>query len=300
MSMRLRSFTVVAALGMAAVVAPSAYAQREYSLNERVFVTLSSDWVERRDVPPPPPAPLAASAPRLRFSDILILENREAPSIIEVAFSDNPYVGLDAATLTNRLQLGGGALQHFFYFFFPPPRACLARLNSQFEAAKKKADEDSERRYKDSKRSRSSSPVTVSGRCDFGPEMREFFAEQISSGMTFRRSGSAERVDADIQRFYFAPTEQHEIGDMTFFVFEAQSDRMVTRDDIEKYGFADELNGARVYYFWAIGARTPFPFIRDPQRKDLQLVHVVYSTLSTSGDARARFFALLRELRFSM
>ena len=303
MSMRSCHFFSLFVLGATALAAPRAAAQCEFSLNGRVFISLPFDWTERRDVPPPPPGPLAASAPRLRFADILILENRASPGILEVAFSDNPYIGSDSATMANRLQIGAGALQHFFYFFFPPPRTCLARVGGAFEAAKKKADEESEREAdRDPKRSRSSSPspVQISGRCDFGPEMREFFAEQISNSLTFRRSGSSERVDGSIPRFYLAPMEQHEIGEMTFLVFEAQAEHLVNRDDVEKYGFADEFNGARIHYFWAIGARTPFPFIRDPLRKDLQLVHVVFSTLTTTGDARARFFAILRDLRFQM
>jgi len=303
MKMRFRLFLSFLLLGTAILAAaPGALAQGEFSLNGRVSISLSPGWTERRDVLPPPPAPLTASAPRLRFSDILVLENRTSPGIIEIAFSDNPYIGSDSATLANRLQIGAGALQHLFYFFFPPPRACLARFSAAFEAAKKKADEEHDRDDRDSKRSRPSSlpDVNISGRCDFGPETREFFAEQISRSLTFRRSGSTERVESQIPRFYLPPMEQHEIGDMTFLVFEAQAERLVTRDDVEKYGFADEFNGARVHYFWAIGARTPFPFIRDPLRKDLQLVHIVYSTLSTTGDARTRFFSLLRDLRFQM
>jgi hypothetical protein len=304
MKMRFRLFLSFLLLGIASLAAaPGTAAQVEFSLNGRVSISLSLAWTERRDVLPPPPAPLAASAPPLRFSDILVLENRTSPGIIEIAFSDNPYIGSDSATLANRLQIGAGALQHFFYFFFPPPRACLTRLSAAFEAAKKKADEEHDRDDdRNSKRSRSSSlpDVNISGRCDFGPEMREFFAEQISRSLTFRRSGSTERVESQIPRFYLPPMEQHEIGDMTFLVFEAQAERLVTRDDVEKYGFADEFNGARVHYFWAIGARTPFPFIRDPLRKDLQLVHIVYSTLCTTGDARARFLSLLHDLHFQM
>jgi len=221
--MRFRRFINLVVLGVAALAAaPGARAQGEFSLNGRVSVSLMPVWTERRDVPPPPPGPLAASAPRLRFSDILVLENRTAPGIIEIAFSDNPYIGSDSATLANRLQIGAGALQHFFYFFFPPPRACLARMSAAFDAAKKKADEDNDRdEDRDSKRSRSSSlpDVKISGRCDFGPEIREFFAEQITNGMTFRRSGSTERVEGQIPRFYLPSMEQHEIGAMTFLVW---------------------------------------------------------------------------------
>ena len=306
--MRMRVARIIAALTVACGVlsaAPGAAPQREFTLNDRIFVSLTPDWTERRDVPPPPPPLLAASAPRLRFSDILVLENRSTPGVIELALSDNPYLGSDGAALQTRLQINAGAVPHFFYFFFPPPRPCLAKVRAAFDKARRDADEQRERDTGDSrekKKSSSSGPpaVSISGRCDFGPEPRDFFAEQISPGLTFSTSGSSDRVEGQLRKFFLATMEQHEIGEMTFFIFEAQAERIVSRDDVEKFGFPDAMDGARVHYFWAIGARTPFPFLRDPQRKDLQLAHLVYATLSPSGDARPLFLDLLRRLRFAM
>jgi hypothetical protein len=279
---------------------------REFSLNDRVFVSLMADWLERRDVPPPPAPVLVASAPRLRFSDILVLENRVAPAVLEFAFSDNPYIGQDSRALETSLQVRAGAVPHLFYFFFPPPAGCLGKALEAFEKAKQEADAQRERERAEARENEKPPPpstppgVTISARCDFGPEPRDFFSEQVSPSVVFSRSGTSERVRGDLRELYMPPMEQVEIGEMTFLIFEAQGQRTVDRADVERYGFPDSTVGARVHFFWAIGARTPFPFIRDPHRKDLQLVHVVYATLSLSGDARPEFRDLLRRIRVQM
>jgi hypothetical protein len=298
-----RQFLLRAAVCGALCASPSAAQQRQFTLNDRVFVYVTPDWTERRDVRVPPDPVLAGSAPRLAFSDILVLENRVTPGILQVAFTDNPYIGQDGVALQTRLQFNSGAIAHFFYFFFPPPPSCLARSRAAFEREKREAEDRYERERERARREKTSPPTgppaaRIAARCEFGPEMRDFFAAQISGTFQLSTSRSGDRAEAQLARFFLPSMEQHEIGEMTFFVFEAQAERLVNREDVEKFGFADELEGARVHFFWAIGARTPFPFLRDPQRKDLQLTQVAFATISPSGVVRPLFLDLLRSLRF--
>lgn len=281
---------------------------RVFTLHDRLAIELSNQWTERRDVLPPPPAVLAASAPALRFSDYLELEHKEAPAILQFGFSDNPFEGLDAARLQTRLEIDRGAVQHLFFFFFPPPAGCLAQARADFERARTReissrqqelarraARAEKGERVNTSLGSLSASSRTV---CEFAPTPRDLFASRISQAIRFRLSGSREIASGELSDFYLPAMQQDEIGGLTFFIFEAQDQRLLEFAEVERFGLAPEMNGARAYYFWAVGARTPFPFLRDPHRRDLQLVHVSYATLSTSGEARSQFLDLLRQVRF--
>ncbi|HVH72351.1 MAG TPA: hypothetical protein VNB49_14740 [Candidatus Dormibacteraeota bacterium] len=92
--------------------------------------------------------------------------------------------------------------------------------------------------------------------------------------------------------------EQVELRGKSFFIFEARAERVLDFTDVEHFGLSDERRNARPHFFWAIGANAPFPFIRDITRKDLQLIHVVYATLSPDGDAHSEFRTLLDSISF--
>src|SRR5262245_14277936 len=95
------SFRLLCAL----LLAGSCLAQtRTFSPGNRASITLPSDWTERNDTDPPPDRALAASAPKLVFSDFLILENQKAPAIIKLGISDNPFFGSNVADLDQRLR----------------------------------------------------------------------------------------------------------------------------------------------------------------------------------------------------
>lgn len=57
---------------------------RSFSFSDRARVSLASDWIARSDMVLPPLPLLAASAPRLVFSDFLLLENRGVPAVLQL------------------------------------------------------------------------------------------------------------------------------------------------------------------------------------------------------------------------
>ena len=291
---------LVCLLAMVALTIPLLRAQtRTFSLADRATITLSSDWTERHDTDPPPYPVLSASAPRLVFSDFLVLENTRAPAIIKIGFSDNPFFGSSTGDLETRMHGRDGMLRYMFYFFFPPPRACLAQGRSRWADAQRRHAEEvkketDRKRDKDEKPKEIPPPSPVAMECEYGPATADLFAQQLSPGFTF-----GERVTASVRDFYLPPLNQFERDGWTWFVFEAQSQRPIDRPELDKFGLQEAMRGSRVHYLWAFGARSPFPFLNDPLRKDLQIVHVAAALTSSNDDAAARFREILAALRLS-
>ncbi len=284
----------------AAVAAQSSTTPRTFSLAGQIGIELDMRWSERRDAEPPPLPALLASTPKLAVSDILILENHAARSVAQLALSDNPFVGRDAPSLDAQFHAqpgtGRGFHEHLFYFFFPPPKACVERARQEFERRQREQELNAERDT-DGKLKKPLPAITVSRACSFSPALLEMYAEQVSGGVTFTQAEKQERVRGELREFYLPPMEAIELGGRTFFVFEAQGQRLIERTEIEKYGLPEDWRGARAHFFWAVGAPTPFPFLKDALRKDVQLVHVVYACLSVDGNARKEFHGLLRRVR---
>jgi hypothetical protein len=126
----------------------------------------------------------------------------------------------------------------------------------------------------------------LSQECSFSVTPLDFYASQLSPTIILRGTRSQRHIDATLQAFYLPPMERVEIAGKTFFIFEAQADHALQLREIQDFGLADDQQGARAHFFWAIGATSPFPFLRDAQRKDLQIFHVVYATLALDGGAR--------------
>lgn len=293
---------VVVASALCFPQAGSQIGQRTISLSGRVSLTLSKHWVERRDLPLPPLPLLAASAPRLTFSEFLLFEDRSAPAVLALGLSDNPFVGLDLISLDTRMRGSSGELvNHLFFFFFPPPRSCLAQLKLRFDEAERRQQEERLRTARETEKDKPlppPAPIRVEHDCQFAATPMDLFAEQISRRVVMRSAGSRVEVSAATGEFYFPPVEQTEFDGHTFFVFEAERQQTIDTNEIQRYGLLEELRGTRAHYFWAVGAESPFPFVRDPLRKDVPLVHLAYACLSASGDARNQFLSLLRNLRF--
>src|SRR3989442_9510235 len=99
-----------------------------FSLPGGTLIDLSDDWAAREPVRLPPPS-LAASAPQVSFSEIVVVENAGTHSLLQVAVSNNPFMGRDAESLdpqrTASAGSGNSLEDYLFYFFFPPPRACF-------------------------------------------------------------------------------------------------------------------------------------------------------------------------------
>ena len=301
-ALRLSFFLSILILGGGSTAAQDpASDARSFSLANRAHVDLTADWSVHSDALLPPPPLLIASAPHLISSDLLFLENRASPAVLKLGVSSNPFLGSDATHLDVRMH--ERLVPDLFYFFFPPPRTCLAAAQASFEEARRKDEERLRREEEEQEKNGTKSeaarqPIVLSRACEFSPIPGDFFAAQLASGLILRETRQGDRVEGRWRNFYLPPMEQVEIKGKTFFVFEARAEQALERGDIEAFGLADDRRGARAHFFWAIGANTPFPFLRDPQRKDLQLIHVVYGALSLDGNSRAEFRKLLDSIAF--
>jgi PAS domain-containing protein len=258
--------------------------------------------VERRGLPLPPPPLLATSAPRLAFSEFLWFEDRTAPAVLALGLSDNPFVGLDLISLDTRMRGNSGEMVNYlFFFFFPPPPSCLAQLKFRFDEAERRQQEERLRAAREAEKDKPlppPAPIRVEQDCRFAATPMDLFAEQISRRVVMHSAGNHVHVSAATGEFYFPPVEQTEFAGHTFFVFEAERQQTIDTSEIQRYSLPEELRGTRAHYFWAIGAESPFPFVHDPLRKEVPLVHLAYACLSASGDARNQFLSLLRNLHF--
>jgi hypothetical protein len=271
---------------------------RTFALGDRATALLTGDWTEHRNDDLPPPFLLAGAAPRLVFSEFRVLENRKAWEVLKTGVSENPFIGSNPAALNEHIHTNG--LSYLFYFFFPPSRNCLARAKSSLAAAEAAEESRREREEKQSdkkeKKERPPQAVSITQACEPAATPLDFYAGQVSSEVSLNSEGRARGL---FPSFYVPPTERVEIDGKTFFIYEAQGQRYVDRPQLDYFNLPDEWQGARAFLFWAVGADTPFPFVRDPVRKNVRLVHVAYACLSTTGDARPAFLEKLRSIRFS-
>lgn len=269
-----------------------------FAVGDRATALLTADWTEHRNDDLPPPFLLAGAAPRLVFSEFLVLENRKAWEVLKTGVSENPFIGSNPAALNDHIHANG--LTYLFYFFFPPSGNCLARAKASLKAAEAAEEARREREEKQSdkkeKKERPPQAVSITQACEWAATPLDFYAGQVSSGVSLNSEGGARGL---FPSFYVPPTERVEIDGKTFFIYEAQGQRYVDRPQLEAFSLPDDWQGARAFLFWAVGADTPFPFVRDAARKNVRLVHVAYACLSTTGDARPAFLEKLRSIRFA-
>ena len=100
--------------------------------------------------------------------------------------------------------------------------------------------------------------------------------------------------------FQLASMEQVDVSGMTFFVFEGQSQHAVDEDTVNRFKLPKEMQGAHADFFWAIGAESPFPFVRDENRKDVPLIHLAYAGLAPgpNPNKRPEFMDLLHHVKY--
>ena len=274
----------------------STAAPKTFTLGGRAQIPLTADWTQRTDIDRPPLPALASSAPNFVFTDFLVVENRSAPAVFEAGFSSNPFIGGEPGALGTRT--GPRLLGDLFYLFFPPPRACLARGNAAVAQARNKQQEELLRLPPEERQTAKQPPVVIRQTCDFAPAPLDFFASRLSQVTVFRSTDSGTRVQGEFRDFYRPPMEQVDLAGKTYFVFEASAETQLELATVQRFGLADDRQGATVHFFWAIGARAPFPFVLDPLRKDLEILHVTYACLDLGGDCRTRFLTLLGEIRY--
>jgi hypothetical protein len=262
-------------------------AKRTFSVADRAQITLATDWSQRSDVDPPLASAPRSSWPQFGFTDFVVLENRGRPAVLEIGASGNPLIGKNSVLLDTLIH--ESLLSSLFYLFFPPPQGCLAIARSAFDEELGKQDEQAT----------GSEPIELRHECSFGVTPLDFYASQLSPTINVHGTRSERHIQPTLRTFYIPSMEQAEIAGKTFFIFEARADHALQLREIQDFGLADERQGARAYFFWAIGATSPFPFLRDPQRKDLQIFHVVYATLALDDGAREEFRSILTSVQFA-
>lgn len=65
---------------------------------------------------------------------------------------------------------------------------------------------------------------------------------------------------------------------------------------VNHFNLPHEMQGARADFFWAVGTPSPFPFFRDPQRKNVPLIQVAYAGIGLGPD-NGTFMRLLGQVR---
>ena len=250
-----------------------------YSLSANYSVILSSDWQSTGSTDIGPPALLSPYAP-IHLSSNLVLSNIPRGGILQFATSNNPFLGHDAYWLDTQMHApsdaGAGLLDFFFYYFFPPSDACIHQvLTTDAPASRQSATEGP-------------AYLQVYYSCPLSDTLSDFYATQVSAGITFRLTDNGTRVLAPVGDFYLAPMEQIDASGMTFFVFEAQGMNAVSSDAAKRFHLPDNAQGGPPDFFWAIGAPAPFPFVEDAARKDTAILHVAYARLGVDSRCQDR------------
>jgi len=178
-----------------------------------------------------------------------------------------------------------------FYLFLPPSRACLdhtLQVNADASRAPQTGDPTDQ------------ADLQVFYPCDYSSTTSDFYSSQLSTGLMFEQKSDGPHAFPVVGDFQIAPMEQVDVSGLTFFVFEAQSQHAVDEDTLNRFNLPKEMQGAHADFFWAIGAESPFPFVRDENRKDVPLIHVAYAGLAPGPDPNKRpeFMDLLHHIKY--
>ena len=279
-----------AALGGAAQTRRASQSEAVHSLAEGISITLPSDWVEITTRQDEPSVLLTASAPPFHFSPMLTLINFRSYSILKLATSNNLLAGHDAYWLDTQMHApnsSGTSLPDFlFYFFFSPPHSCLQRGTDSYAGAG--------RAYP---AGQTSPDLEVYLDCRYSPTLVDFSSAQISSGVILRQSQqNGLRAMGVVNDFYLAPMLQTDSAGMTFYIFEARQPEGLLPQVVQQFDLPQSLVGAQADYFWAVGARSPFPFASDPPSRSARLIHVAFAGIAVGGSMQDEFLALLHKL----
>ena len=260
-----------------------------FSLRSGVTIRLSDDWGPDLYDRTPTPSALHPYAPReIGFSEFLNLQNLRDHSLLKLASSNNPFEGRDHrdldAQMHERPSSGRGLLNYLSYFFFPPPPHCVEQAFAEYgrDRRKFKPDEDAD--------------VNIALNCEYLPTLPDFYSAQLSHGLVFRRLSGLETVDSTWGEFYLPEVEQVETNGLTFFVYEAQGLEQLTLQTVRQFNLPEDLQGAQLDFFWAIGAPSPFPFMVDPTHRNIPIIHVVYAGADLGPNQRPVFMKLLQKV----
>jgi hypothetical protein len=262
---------------------------QSFSLRSGVTIRLSGDWGPDIYNRTPTPSALHRSALReIRFSEFLNLQNIKEHSLLKLASSNNPFEGQDHRDLDAQMHeppgSGQGLLDYLSYFFFPPPPHCVEQAVADYRPAtiKNKPDEDAD--------------ASAVANCQYLPTLPDFYSAQLSHGLVPRRVLDPESVDSTWGQFYLPSVEQVETNGLTFFVYEAEGEEQLTLETVRQFDLPEDLRGAQVDFFWAIGSPSPFPFMVDPTHRNVPLIHVVYVGVDLGANQRSVFMKLLQKV----
>ena len=264
---------------------------RRFSLPSGASIEVSPDWIEREQLTLPPSPRLAPFAPQVTFLEFAALENPKMHSALRIATTTNPFLGGDEVALDVQMHSaagsGSGLADYLFYFFFPPPRDCLDGGSEAYRKAKSQAELPDQT---------VSPELSIRTYCKHAPTLADFYSRELSPGVVYQFSNGAESASGIYPELYLAPMERVEANGLTFYVFEAQGRRQLDLATVDRFNLPDETQGAQPDFFWAVGAPSPFPFFRDPQRKNVQVIQVAYAGLGLGPNKRDIFLRLLRQV----
>jgi hypothetical protein len=255
-------------------------------------IDVSPDWIEREQMPLPPSPRLAQFAPQVTFLEFMALENPEMHSVLRIATTTNPFLGGDEVALDLQMHgaagSGNGLADYLFYFFFSPPRDCLDGGSEAYKRARSQPELPD--------RTTVSPDLSIRTDCKHPPTLAGFYSRQLSPGVLFQVTNGVELAGGIYPEFYLTPMEKVEANGLTFYVFEAQGRMRLDLATVYDFNLPDEMQGAQADFFWAVGAPSPFPFFRDPQRKNVQVFQVAYAGIGLGPDKRDVFMRLLRQV----
>ena len=260
-----------------------------HSLPQGFSIGLTADWADQGEGEPPSPL-LTGSAPPMRFERKLTLESAAKRALLQVGVSNNIFLGRDSYWLDEQLHSpnnSGLSLPDFlFYFFFPPPASCLSASTDAYAGAGRASVENG-----------GQPDIEVYLDCKFAPTIADFYSSQIGPGVILRQTENGLRAIGVVNDFYRAPMEEMSFSGLTFFIFEARQPEGISPETAQRFRLPQEFVGWQSDYFWAVGSKTPFPFVSDANAKDARLIHVAYATLTKSGGAHDDFVGLLHRVR---
>ena len=263
-----------------------------FSLLSGTLINVSPDWIEREQMPLPPSPRLARFAPQVTFLEFMTLENPKMHSALRIATTTNPFLGGDEVALDVQMHgaagSGNGLADYLFYFFFSPPRDCLDGGSEAYRKAKSQAELPDQTTV--------SPDLSIRTDCKHAPTLADFYSRELSPGVLFQATNGVERASGIYPEFYLTPMEKVEANGLTFYVFEAQGRTQVDMTAVDHFNLPDEMQGAQADFFWAVGAPSPFPFFRDPQRKNVPVIQVAYAGIGLGPDKRDVFMRLLRQV----
>src|SRR5713226_3391968 len=265
---------------------------RRLSLSSGMSIDVSPEWIEREQMPLPPSPRLAPFAPQVTFLGFTALENPQMHSVLRIATTTNPFLGGDEVALDEQMHgaagSGSGLADYLFYFFFSPPRDCLDGGSEAYRKAKSQAELPDQTTV--------SPDLSIRTDCKHAPTLADFYSRQLSPGVLFQVTNGVELAGGIYPEFYLTPMEKVEANGLTFYVFEAQGRMQLDLATVDHFNLPDEMQGSQADFFWAVGAPSPFPFFRDPQRKNVPVIQVAYAGIGLGPDKRDIFMRLLRQV----